>query len=168
MWTSNATDLALKGVLSLQMKISAALTRSCYYVAIVLMLHSNGNPGICWWHPVLQWVEIIIQFDDHCLSHMTHLLLRDLVFSTIGWFCQVKYPTCSGFHSSLAPVHLGLCPVSLGFWGQFQVCNKKKSLLWNKHLPLKLLFIPHFVHALTHTDPSSSIHIAQNWNFSSS
>jgi hypothetical protein len=71
-WTSNATDLALKGVLSLQMKISAGLTRSCY-VVIVLMSHSNGNPGICWLHPVLQSVEII---DDHCLAKTELVVLQ--------------------------------------------------------------------------------------------
>jgi hypothetical protein len=91
-WTSsNATGLALKGVLSLQMKISAGLTRS-RYVVIVLMSHSNGNPGICWLHPVLQSVEIIIQFDDHCLSHIIHLLLLDLFFN--NWLVlSGKVPT---------------------------------------------------------------------------
>lgn len=91
MWTSNATDLALKGVLSLQMKISAGLTRSCYYVAIVLMLHSNGNLGICWLHPVLQSVEIIIEFDDHCLAKTELVVLQYYVQNG-----QSPCPLCFG------------------------------------------------------------------------
>ncbi len=38
--------------------------------------HSNGNPGICWLHPVLQSVEIIIQFDDHCLAKTELVVLQ--------------------------------------------------------------------------------------------
>jgi len=40
------------------------------------MLHSNGNPGICWLHPVLQLVEIMIQFDDHCLAKTKLVVLQ--------------------------------------------------------------------------------------------
>jgi hypothetical protein len=54
-WTSNATDLALKGVLSLQMKISAGLTRSCYVVTVLMHIQMGTQESAGYIQYYNQW-----------------------------------------------------------------------------------------------------------------